>query len=92
MKRKNFSLEFKHDAVRQAQQPGITKSHVAKSLGISVFTLSRWIKESHVVQNQQLATGISKAEYDRLYQELERVTTERNVLKQALSLFISDMK
>ena len=92
MKRKKFTTEFKANAISQAQQPGISKTHIAKSLGISTITLSRWVKESQAAPMNPIYTGISKAEYDSLLIELEKMTTERNLLKQALSLFISDMK
>lgn len=92
MKRKKFTTDFKKNAVLQAQQPGISKTHVAKSLGVSTITLSRWVREAQEAPTNHIHTGISKAEYDSLLSELEKMTTERNLLKQALSLFISDMK
>lgn len=92
MKRKKFTTDFKKNAVLQAQQPGISKTHVAKSLGISTITLSRWVREAQEAPTNHIYTGISKAEYDSLLIELEKMTTERNLLKQALSLFIADMK
>lgn len=92
MKRKKFTIEFKANAISQAQQPGISKTHVAKSLGISTITLSRWVRESQAASKNHIHTEISKSEYDSLLVELEKMTTERNLLKQALSLFISNMK
>lgn len=92
MKRKNFSAEFKQDAVKQASQHGITKTSVAKSLGISTFTLSRWIKEQYAPTTAKVDSTPSKKDYERLYSDYERVLHERNLLKTAITLFISDMK
>jgi transposase len=92
MKRKYFNAQFKQDAVNQATQPGITKTHVAKTLGISAFTLSRWIKEQQGPSTVKTDASISKTDYERLYIDLERVTHERNVLKAAITLFLADMK
>lgn len=38
-----YSAEFKNQAIEMAMQPGAIKSGVARSLGISVSTLSGWI-------------------------------------------------
>lgn len=92
MKRKNFSTEFKQDAIKQASQHGITKTSVAKSLGISTLTLSRWIKEQHTPLTGKVDAFVSKRDYERLYNDLERVKHERDLLKSAVTLFLSNMK
>lgn len=92
MKRKHFSADFKQDAVKQASQSGVTKTSVAKSLGISTFTLSRWIKEQHVPTSAKTDPNISKRDCERLCNDLERVTHQRDLLKTAITVFIFDLK
>ena len=42
--RKQFTNEFEEGATRLVTEPGRTVSDAAQSLGISPWTLSRWVK------------------------------------------------
>ena len=44
-RRRKFSDEYKREAVQMALQPGVTKSQVARELGINANLLGRWCRE-----------------------------------------------
>ena len=41
-KRRKYSWEFKREAVVLANDPGVTKSQIARELGINTNLLGRW--------------------------------------------------
>ena len=45
MERRQFTDEFKREAVRLASQPGISKAEISKDLGINANMLHRWVRE-----------------------------------------------
>lgn len=44
--RKRCSHEFKLETIRRVRETGQSQARVAKELGISANTLSRWMRES----------------------------------------------
>lgn len=44
-KRRKYSAEFKREAVALANDPRVTKSQIARELGISANVLGRWSRE-----------------------------------------------
>lgn len=55
--RKQFTKEFKEGAVRLVTEQGRTISDAAQSLGISPWTLSRWLKAARVERGLTLCEG-----------------------------------
>jgi transposase-like protein len=45
MARRQYSDEYKREAVALTQQPGITQAQVARDLGISASVLGTWIRK-----------------------------------------------
>jgi transposase len=96
MERRRFTAEFKREAVRQAQQPGVSSAKVAQDLGLNANMLRRWVR--------QFGTGKWKAtpgkplkteqqlEIERLRRELAKAQTERDILKKAVAYFAKDPK
>ena len=90
-KRRQYTREFKVDAVRLARQPDRSLSEVARSHGIPKTMLFRWGKQldSHHTDPVR-GHGQRPAEADELWklkQELTKVTEERDILKKALAYF-----
>jgi transposase len=95
MERRQFTDEFKREAVRLARQPGASKAGIAKDLGINANMLSRWAREqegkpSQVVRSK--SESLSNEEFERMRRELAKVKTERDILKKALGYFAADPK
>jgi len=95
MQRRRFTDEFKREAVRLANQSGASKASIAAGLSITTNMLSRWARE----QERQLSKATrsqsdspTKEEFERIRRELNKVKTERDILKKALSYFAAEPK
>ena len=94
MERRKFTGEFKREAVRLASQVGVSKAKVAEELGIHANVLTRWAREARagkwdMAPGKPLKTE-QQAEIERLKRELQRVKTERDILKKAVAYFAKD--
>jgi transposase len=95
-KRKNYSREFKLEAVRLISEKGYSLAEASRNLGIEYSVLRRWKRE--LADNPQSAfPGKGRLNHrDQqlrdLQRELERVKEERDILKKALAYFAEDQK
>src|SRR4249920_4081510 len=95
MGRRRFTEEFKREAVRQATQPGVSKSQVARELEIHGNLLRRWLRErvpskdGPVAKADAIASALAQ-ENQRLQRELAKVKTERDILKKATAYFAKE--
>lgn len=88
-KRRNFSPEFKHEAVQLTMAPGVTVTQVARELGINRNVLTRWRREIAEEQGE-VFTGAGTPrdrELAELRRELARVKKERDFLRDAAAFF-----
>jgi len=94
MGRRTFSAEFKREAVRLATQPGNAKTEVAKELGIHPNMLRKWVTQFDAGKWERTAGKALKTEQqqeiERLRRELQRVKTERDILKKAVAYFAKE--
>jgi transposase len=89
IKRKQFSSEFKREAVRLVTEGGLSIAQAARDLGLNDNMISRWKKEAE--QNGQHAFPghghPQDEELSRLRREVEVLRQEREILKKAISIF-----
>lgn len=93
MERRQFTEEFKREAVRLASQPGISKAGVSKDLGINANMLHRWVRQQEGSLSKvtdRTNDVVSSGEFERIRRELAKVRTERDILKKALAYFAAD--
>ena len=96
--RKTYTAEFKREAVRLSQQPGVSVVQIAKELGVSDHSLYKWRKQAEELGNLafpgngQVALTAEQRENLRLKKELERVKQERDILKKATMFFAKESK
>ena len=93
-KRRKYSNEFKREAVQLTVHPGVSKSQIARELGINPNMLTRWPRELHDSGSQAFG-GQGKArdeEMAALKRELGRVKKERDFLREAATFFAKDRK
>lgn len=93
-KRRNYSPEFKREAVELTRMDGVTISQIAKDLGISANMLGRWRREQEQ-DGAKAFRGQGKArdeEMARLKRELARVKKERDFLQEAAAFFAKASK
>ncbi len=88
-KRRKFSAEFKHGAVEQASQPGVSCARVARELVIRDNLLTRWKRETQYQGKGAFGgTGTPRDdELTRLKHEPARVQKERDFLREAATFF-----
>ncbi len=94
-RRKRYSVEFKRQALKRADEPGVTDALVCEELGISTRQLRRW--RDMVVEHGDEAAfpGHGKSrdeELTRLKRELAQVKEERDFLKEAARYFAKESK
>ena len=95
-KRKQFSAEFKREAVRLLDTAQKRPSDLARELGIRRNQLYKW-KDQLSQHGKAAFPGHgyrleNSDELTRLRQELERVKEERDILKKAAAYFAKDLK
>ena len=100
--RRDFTDEFKAEAVRLVTVEGHSARQVAKDLGIHESLLRRWRRKLEV--RQARAAGVSPSgtvaasalveqeEIRKLKRENERLRMERDVLKKAIAIFSETQK
>jgi transposase len=95
-KRKRYDDDFKREAMKLVTEQGMRIGDVAKDLGVTAWTLGRWLKESGYSCHDSRKKILSKAEEQARIKELEkalkRVTMERDILKKAIAYFTETPK
>ena len=94
--RKQFTKEFKEGAVRLVTEQGRTISDAAQSLGISPWTMSRWVKAARAqgadaFRGQGQRTPQEQEIYE-LRQKVKQLEEERAILKKAAAYFARDVR
>ena len=94
MPRRKYSDEYKREAVALALQEGVTQAQIARELGISPNTLSRWVRDVREAGEAAFpGKGKSRdAEMTALKRELARVKKERDFLRDAATFFAQERK
>ena len=87
--RKQYSLEFKQEAVRLVTEERMSVAQTARDLGIAENVLHRWKKElsQHGAKAFPGHGQPIEAELARLRRENEVLKRERDILKQATIFF-----
>ena len=93
--RRKYTREFKLEAVRLANTPGVTLRQVGEELGINPHLLGKWRKQLQADGEQSAFPGHGKPrdeEMAALKRELARVKKERDFLKEAAAFFAKASK
>jgi len=93
-KHQHYTEEFRKEAVKRSEKPGITQAQVAKELGISAQQISNWKRQFSRLSEKQFNTldGVdySKKESEevrRLKRENKRLKEEMEFLKKVSAYF-----
>ena len=82
---KRYSAEFKAEAVQMVLDGGVTRTEVARRLGVTATTISEWIK--NLAPEGRLEEKDLRAEVKRLAEENRQLRMERDILKKATAFF-----
>jgi transposase len=93
-RRKRYNAEFKREALRRANEPGVTDVLVAEELGVSARQLRRW-RDAVERDGNEAFPGQGKSrdeEMTQLKRKLAKVEQERDFLKEAAAYFAKESK
>ena len=94
MTRKQYTKEFKLDAVRLVTEQGYTRAEAARNLGLNANMLGRWVQELQVDEAEAFRGNgkltVEQQELRRLREENRRLKLEREVLKKAAAFFAKE--
>ena len=93
-RRKRYSAEFKREALRRANEEGVTDVLVAEELGINARQLRRW-RQLQELDGDKAFPGEGNAkdkELMLLKRKLAKVEQERDFLKEAAAYFARESK
>lgn len=92
--RKQYTTDFKRDAVGLVTQQGYSVAEAAKNLGVNAGLLRRWkTAMERTGANAFPGKGYQtpdQAELHRLREENRRLRMERDILKKATAFFASE--
>src|SRR5688500_9237873 len=92
---RRYDREFKNNAVALVRS-GRTVTDVARDLGVSKWSLGRWVEQAKTGQALSEPKTLSvetadQRELRRLRQELEYVSRQRDILKKALGILSAEV-
>ncbi len=93
-RRKRYSAEFKREALKRANEEGVTDVLVAEELGVNARQLRRW-REAARRDGENAFPGQGNArdkELMLLKRKLAKVEQERDFLKDAAAYFARESK
>ena len=92
MERRQFTREFKLEAVRLIKQRGVSYAQASKDLGVHPTQLRNWVKQlADDPQHAFPGHGQMKPEQLEIAQrEVVRLKAERDILKKAAAYFAKE--
>ena len=89
---KQYTKEFKEEAVALVREQGYTVPEAARSLGIATNMLYKWKEKIEAeVEGKALEEG-EREELKRLRKENKELRMEKGILKKASAFFAKEMK
>ena len=88
-RRRVFSAEFKREALELLRRSGKSANALAKELGVTQTTLSRWKREMDTMARDGKGVQVGE-ELRQLRRENERLRMERDILKKAAAFFAKE--
>ena len=91
-KRRNYTEDFKRDAVALVTEQGYKTSEAARSLGIGDNLIRRWKREFEEEASGARLGADELEELKRLRKENRLLRMEKEILKKASQYFAKEMK
>lgn len=93
-KKANFSAEFRLETAQLVVDEGRTLKDVSKTMGVGYSTLGKWVKqlreERKGVKPKATPMTAEQIEIRALRKKIERIELEKEILKKASALLMSD--
>jgi transposase len=89
---KQYTKEFREEAVRLALEGRESRTELARELGVSVWTLREWVRKHKEQSGGRRPAGAETLEDEnrRLRRENDRLKMERDILKKATAYFAKE--
>jgi len=88
--RKNYTDEFRQEAVRLLQMSGKSARQIGRELGVAQSVLSRWKKQADASETVSDTDQSKDEELRQLRRENARLRMERDILKKATAFFAKE--
>ena len=89
---KQYSREYKEEAVALVREQGYSVSQAAKSLGIGSNMLYRWKGQIESQLEGKTLSEDEREELKRLRKEIRNLRMEKEILKKASAFFAKEMR
>ena len=89
---KQYTKEFKEEAVALVLEQGYSVVQAADSLGIKTSLLYKWKEKIEVEKEGQDMSDNEREELKRLRKEVKELRMEKEILKKASAFFAKEMK
>ena len=89
---KQYTKDFKEEAVALVLQQGYSVTQAAKSLGIGASMLYKWKEKIEAQRNGVALVEDERDELKRLRKEVKELRMEKEILKKASAFFAKEMK
>ena len=94
-KRRQYTPEYRAEAVRQVKAGDRGMAQVARDLGLSLNTLWQWVQQADVEAADKASGALTPEEREelrRLRREVARLREEKEILKKATAFFAKENK
>ena len=92
--RKTFSAEFRLETAQLVVDQGYTHEAAAKAMGVGFSTIGKWVKQLNEERNGKPPKAspmtTEQIEIRELKKRIERIELEKEILKKATALLMSD--
>jgi transposase len=89
--RRQFTQEFKRDAVELVRTSGRPIAQIAQELGIYDSTLGNWVRQDRIDRGEQEGlTSNERARLAELERETARLRMERDLLKRTVAFWVKE--
>ncbi len=89
---KQYTKEFKEEAVALVREQGYSVPEAAKSLGIASNMLYRWKEQIEARLDGKVLSEDERGELKQLRKEVKTLRMEKEILKKASAFFAKEMK
>src|SRR5881392_765377 len=89
--RRQFTQEFKRDAVELVRTSGRPIAQIANELGIYDSTLGNWVRQDRIDRGEREGlSGEERARLGELERETARLRMERDLLKRTVAFWVKE--
>ena len=85
--RRQYTEEFKREAVELIERSGKSKAQISRELGVSEQNISRWWQKYGQGEKVAEEQTVRQEVFNAMRVELRRLKEERDILKKALNIF-----